>query len=79
MKQVIFKKTRTTRQLYKQQPSVSGKGTISVRDGDEEIFFQTSLDWDELNEMARKAAGNKSEKSHDGPVIVKVVERRRLA
>lgn len=84
MRQVIFKKTRTTRQLYKRVPIILTRengwaGFSSVSDGEEEIYYETSLDWKELDAMARKAAASKSGQSRDGALTVKIVERRRLS
>jgi hypothetical protein len=67
---VIYPKSRTIRPLYRD-------GGIS--DGNEEIYYETSIDLAELAVMARDAARNKSGMSNDGPLRVRIIERRRTA
>ncbi len=80
-RQVVFAKTRTTRQLRKMEPLAigTGRGFTTVPAGTEEIFYETTLDLDALHQMARKAAGNKSWKATDGPLQVKVLATRKIA
>lgn len=80
-RQVIFAKTRTTRQLRKREQVTIGTGTgfTTVADGAEEIYYETSIDLDALHLMARKAAGNGSWKSNDGALQVRVLATKRIA
>jgi hypothetical protein len=75
---IVYRSRRTTKQLYKQEPSTAGHGFISVRDGQEEITYEVGLSERDLDSMARKAAGNRSGESKDGPLRVRVVSRKRL-
>lgn len=79
-RQVIFPKTRTTRRLTKMVPVTIGTGTghTSVHDGQEEIYYEVSIDLDAMHHMARKAAGNKSWKAKDGALQVRVLATKRI-
>lgn len=79
-RQVVYAKTRTTRMLRKMVPVTIGTGTghTSQPDGTEEIYYEVSLDLDALHQMARKAAGNKSWKATDGPLLVRVLATKRI-
>lgn len=79
-RQVVFTKTRTTRNLRKREQVAVGTGTgfITVPDGAEEIFYETSIDLDALHLMARKAASNGGWKSNDGPLQVRVLATKRI-
>jgi len=63
MKQIIFPKLKTVLTRYKTQ-TVAGKhgdGFMQVKDGQEEIFFEVSIDIDSLEIMAHTATKNKSQ------------------
>lgn len=75
--QLIFPKTYTTRKLRKRVPLTFGSGFTTIPDGEEELYYETSVNLDLLDQMARKAAGNSSSKSSDGPLTVKILARRR--
>jgi hypothetical protein len=80
--QTVYRKTRTTRNLFKRVPvtvPAGATGFASVNDGVEGIFYEISVNWDGLHEMARKAAGSKSGVSNDGPLRVKITSRRKLS
>lgn len=77
----VVRVATTTRKLYRRevindQPGVMG--TRSLPDGQEEIRYEASLNLAALDEMARKAAGNRRQRSIDGPLTVKVVSRKKL-
>jgi hypothetical protein len=83
--QVIFKSTRVERKLYRMEKK-EGVGQYgpwvthtSVEAGREEVIFETSIDLGMLEDMGRKAAGNRSQKCRDGALTVRVLSRRRLA
>lgn len=76
-------KCRTTRQLYRKEKIVTPtqydqtETVKSIEDGIEQIEYEVTLNGAGLDAMARKAAANKSQKSSDGPVTVRIVNRRR--
>jgi len=80
MKQIIFPKLKTVLTRYKTQTVAGehGDGFMQVKDGQEEIFYEVSVDVDSLEIMAHTATKNKSQCSHDGPLHVRVLERRKL-
>jgi hypothetical protein len=77
----IFNNQHTTRDITEQQarkfPS-GATGWESVKVGTEEVTFNVAVDSEQLAQMARIAARNKSQKCKDGAVLVEVVTRRRL-
>lgn len=78
MKRTIFRRSETTRQLYRKEPLNEHKGFTSVPDGTETIAYETIVDLAALDEMARRAAASKSQKSKDGALTVKIIERKKL-
>lgn len=78
--QVIFSKTRTTRPLTKRivVQGEHGTGFRTEPDGREEIYYQTTVDLASMDLLAHKAASNKSQRSSDGPITVRILERRRI-
>jgi hypothetical protein len=81
MRQVIFAKTRITHSLHNLQRNTLPTGeptATSVVDGLEEVYYETSLDLDALHLMAHTAAATRSGVCDEGPVRVRIVERRRL-
>jgi hypothetical protein len=63
------------RALYKPDPTNTVNRYLQVPAGHETIRYAVDIDFTQLDEMARKAASNKSQQSHDGPVTVRVVSR----
>jgi hypothetical protein len=78
MNQVIYPKTRATREVRKRIPCQDGRGFTSVPDGQEEIFYETSIDLNALRLVAEQAARNKKGTSKDGPLFVRIIARRRI-
>jgi hypothetical protein len=83
--QVIFPKTRAVRNLYRtveESGQTPTGGTYnsrqSVIDGQEEFYWETSIDWAALEQVAMRAAKNKSGKAKEGPLQVRIIERRKL-
>lgn len=76
MKQIIFPKSRGTHPLYKRVDTQWG--FTSEADGSEEFYYETRINMEDLHHLAVKAARNKSGKAKDGPLSVKVIERRRM-
>ncbi|HZW05367.1 MAG TPA: hypothetical protein VFF58_00535 [Candidatus Nitrosotalea sp.] len=77
----IFANQQTKRDLHEQQPTKYASGATgwtSVKVGEEEVVFNVAVDSEQLAQMARIAARNKSQKCKDGAVLVEVVSRRRL-
>jgi len=76
----IYKNLTTTRELRNRVPLQPGYGTgfSTVPDGEEEITYNVYLDQRSLKDLARKAAGQKSQKTKAGPILVSVMGRRRL-
>jgi hypothetical protein len=77
----IYPRNRTTRKLYRREPITEPgtRGYRSLPDGEEEIHYEVSMNIDALHSLARKAAGNKSQRCVDGPLTVRVLERKRIA
>lgn len=73
----IIRVATTERTLYKRVPTSDGRGTTSVPDGREELHYEATVDLGALNDMARKAAGSKAGRSTDGPLTVRIVNRKR--
>jgi hypothetical protein len=61
-KHIVFAKTRTVQKLL---------------DGDEELFYEAVIDLQDLDWLARKAAKNKKGVAIDGPLCVRIIERRK--
>jgi hypothetical protein len=74
----IFTNLHTTRDIRESRPPVSGVGMTSIKVGTEEISFNVAIESEELAEMARRAASNKSQSSKFGALRVEVISRRRL-
>lgn len=76
---ILIKNSRTVRHLYKRVPLAGGgEGFTTEGDGREEISYETRIDYRVLDDMARRAAASKGGKCTSGPLIVRVIERRRL-
>lgn len=76
---IVYPRTRTTRLLRKRVPLASGSGFTTEPDGVEEVFYETRIDMPALDYLARKAASNKAQRSIDGPLEVRILERRRIS
>lgn len=75
----IIVRNSVRRPIYKRIAATPpGVGFMSIPDGAEVVYYTVLLDHSMLNAMAIKAAQNKSGKSADGPLIVKVLEKRRI-
>ena len=77
----IYPRNRTSRRLYRREP-INEPGTSGYRslpDGEEEIIYEVTMDIEALHSLGRKAAGNKSQRCVDGPLAVRVLERKRIA
>lgn len=80
MKEIIYRKSHAVRELRKRVPLTGpGQGFTTVPDGKEEVWFSTSVDTAQLQEMARKAAANRSGVCRDGALEVRVLSRNRLS
>jgi hypothetical protein len=77
---IICENRRATRSLYKREQIKEGGATgfRSVPDGEEECFYEATVDLDSLDVLAKKAASNKSGKARDGALTVRVISRRRI-
>ena len=76
---IVFPRTRIVRAVRKRVPPAGpGKGFTTEPDGEEELYYSTSVDLEELHQLARRAAQNKSGKAVDGSLEVRILERRRL-
>ena len=68
----LFKKLETTRPTYSRS---TPDALIKTLDGGRQrIVFCVEMDWEALNELARKAACNKSRASRDGCLRVEVIK-----
>jgi hypothetical protein len=78
--QIIFPKTRSIRPIFRKETfqTEASSGERWEADGQEEFYYETSIDLRALDSMAKKAARNKSGKSHDGPIFIRIVERHRI-
>jgi hypothetical protein len=77
----IFTNQYTKRDITEQQKREFPSGAHGyewVKVGEEEVIYNVALDSQQLAQMARIAARNKSQKCKDGAVLVEVVTRRRL-
>jgi hypothetical protein len=75
---VIYPKTRITRELYKDVPTIANDELVWEPDGAEEVWYEVSLNLPAVEDMARKAAGNDGQVSNAGPLRVRVLKRARL-
>lgn len=78
MKQTIFSKLKTKRQVYKTVPIGDVLGVRTMPDYEEELTFNVEVDMVVLSNMARRAAKNTHSRSVDGPITVTVAGRKRL-
>jgi len=78
MKQIIFRKTRIIREMYRRVVLEDGRGFKTVLDGKEEILFETEIDIDSLLCLGRKAGSNKKGFSKSGPVSVRILSRKAI-
>ena len=76
---VIYPKTRTTRELYKDVPVIANNEFVWEADGAEEVWYEVSLNLAAVEDMARKAAGNDGQVSNAGPLRVRILKRARIA
>jgi heme O synthase-like polyprenyltransferase len=77
----IFANQYTTRDITESKPDTFASGATGwtlVKVGTEEVVFNVAIDRDQLAQMARTAARNKSQRCKDGAVLVEVVSRKRL-
>ncbi len=74
---VVYPKTQTLRQLYKDVPLVTEHGFDWQPDGTEEVWYEVSLDLAAVEDMAHRAAGNGGQVSKAGPLRVRVLSRER--
>lgn len=77
----IFQNQRVAREIHKQVIVENSSGQKVWHDekiGDEEVIYNVAVDPDQLAQMARIAARNKSQRCKDGAVLVEIVTRRRL-
>lgn len=67
----------TKRQLYQREVIAEGGATgfRQVEIGQQTLIFECDLDLRSLNAMAKQAAANKSGKSVDGPLTVRITNR----
>jgi hypothetical protein len=66
---MIWPKTRCTHLLIAPNGDPAGR---------QEIYFETQIDMDQLFLLARNAAENKSGTAKDGPLRIRILERRPL-
>ena len=76
---VIYPKTRITRELYKDIPVIANNELVWEPDGAEEVFYEVSLNFAAVEDLARKAADNDCQISNAGPLSVRVLKRERIA
>jgi hypothetical protein len=78
--QTIFTNRRTVRDLTEQKRNELPSGGHSYtweKVGEEEVVYNVAVDIDQLAQMGRLAARNKSQKCKDGALLVEVVTRKR--
>jgi len=76
--EIIYPRTVTTRPTRRHAPlEGEGVGFTSVPDGIEELVYETRIDLDALNALARKAAGNKAQRARAGALQVRIIDRRK--
>jgi hypothetical protein len=75
---VIYPKTRTKRELYKDVPILTDNDLVWEPDGEEEIFYEVAIDLAAVEVMARRAAYNSGQVSRAGPLRVSILERSRI-
>ncbi len=77
----IFTNLHTTREIREVQSTplpTGGESQTLVKVGTEELSFNVAIESDELADMARRAAHNKSRTSKWGALMVEIISRRRL-
>src|SRR5665213_360261 len=72
---VIHPTATTTRQPYKDVPTIADNEFVWEPEGKEEVFYEVSIRLDAVEDMARKAAGNAGQVSNAGPLRVRVLQR----
>jgi hypothetical protein len=72
----IFPSRITQRPLYKADPANTSNRFLQVYAGQETICYAVDINMAMLDELARKAAGSKGQKSKDGPISVRIVARK---
>lgn len=75
---IIYPKTRTTRALHKDVPILSDDDLIWEPNGEEEIFYEVSVNLAAVEDMARRAAQSSGQVSRAGPLRVSVLKRARI-
>lgn len=78
---VIYQREHSTRRLFRREaitnePGVSG--TRSLSDGVEEFWYEVSIDRSDLETLARKAASNASLTAKAGPLVIRVLARKKV-
>lgn len=77
--QIIIPRTQTIRELRKRVPLVGeGIGYTTESDGQEAVIYEVRLDYSAVHTMARRAAASKGQRSRDGALEVRILERRRI-
>lgn len=79
---LLIKKMNTKRRLYRKLkpeevaalPGITYNAN-NTPDGYEDITYRVDIDYEDVAEMARKAAGNARQESRSGPVRVVIVNR----
>lgn len=66
---------QTLRALY---TKIDDEHPRAIPDGVEELSFVVETDFKKLEYMAQLAAANKSSKSVDGPITVRIIARRKI-
>lgn len=77
----IFTNQKAIRDITEQQERKFASGATgweTVKVGTEEVTFNVAIDSEQIAQMARIAARNKSQRCKDGAVLVEVVTRKRL-
>ena len=82
--QVVFDKSRVVRRLTRKDGRVTSESGLSswpkyVDDGQEEVWYRVEVDTKRLANMGCRAAANKKGKCVDGPLVVTVLSRTRIA
>jgi hypothetical protein len=53
-------------------------GHAWVDDGREQFSYEVNINWDDVRQMAAKAADSKGGRCHAGPIQVKITSRKRI-
>lgn len=77
---LLIERRTATNKLYKRIPYKTkiASGYTTEDDGQEELVYAVMVDYSGLDQLARCAARNKSRESVDGPLCVRLLERKRL-